>query len=71
MASKRTALWVYLKRTGILQKDLARSLGVSQPTLNQWVHGAETSFANLRKIHRLTRIPYAELVGERPKKKAP
>ena len=65
MARNRTALAQWLEREGVTQQELARRLGVSQPKLHGWVHGAETNYKNLRKLHKVTGISYAELVGDR------
>lgn len=50
------------KRT---QKALADTLGVSPPTVNEWVHGSSNpSSQRLHDLHKTTRIPLSVLIAD-------
>lgn len=58
------ALKQYLADKGITQLDFARELGVTQPTVSDWVNGdMSPSLERLKLIAVKTGIPIAELVG--------
>jgi transcriptional regulator with XRE-family HTH domain len=66
---KRLAL--YLADTRTTQAQLAKALGVSQPTVSDWVTGEKfPSTEKLRRISQHTGITTDELLGIRPRKRA-
>lgn len=56
----------YLSDTQTSQAELARLIGVSQPTVSDWVNGEKTPTAeNLIALSTKTGIPTDELLGLR------
>jgi transcriptional regulator with XRE-family HTH domain len=56
----------YLKDTQTSQAALAQLLGVSQPTISDWIHGEKTPSAdNLKVIATKTGLSIDELLGVR------
>lgn len=54
----------YLEDTNTSQTEFAKSVGVSQPTVSEWLSGEKTpTVGNLAKISRVTRLSTDELLG--------
>jgi transcriptional regulator with XRE-family HTH domain len=59
------ALREYLDRSGITQAAFAKRVGVSQPTVSNWVRGAHSaSPATLKRISRATGVPLDALLAD-------
>ena len=64
MLSGMEALRTYLEKHGRTQSDLAQELGVTQPTVSDWVNGeCAPSLPNLIALSRVTGLSLDQLVG--------
>ncbi len=58
-------LKAYLSDAGKTQSEFAAAMGVSQPTVSDWVNGeARPSIENLIVISRITGLPIDDLVRD-------
>ena len=63
-AARMKKLRAYLDLTGMSQSELARRMGVSQPTVWAWVHGETMpSIENLRQLSAITNMSIDDLVA--------
>jgi transcriptional regulator with XRE-family HTH domain len=61
-------LRTWLTKSDTTQLEFAKSVGVSQPTVSDWLKGVTLpTAANLRTISRLTSIPIDDLLAETKK----
>lgn len=62
---ERLAAWIDARRLqGMSISELARKMDVSRQTVHSWLNGVIPDASRLKRLHDLTGIPIAELIGK-------